>query len=143
LAELQRLCVGLDHSKNGQIVVVVVENLHGRTSIEALTQDLFDEWKIGFKNRDDGVIVLVNQASADLSQVRIGVGYGLEKGMPDRRLRDLLRAVWRSSARPSEALNEHLIEVTRRLVAMVEAEDANGNIREHELAKLKRSQSGN
>src|SRR5438477_13017893 len=58
LETLQRLCVGLDRTGKGQLLVAVVANLHGRYDIGDLALDLFREIRLGHRDRDDGVIVV-------------------------------------------------------------------------------------
>jgi uncharacterized protein len=56
------------------MVVVTVPALSGR-DVADFTRDLANEWGIGRKGYDDGVVVLV---APNERKVRIAVGYGLE-----------------------------------------------------------------
>jgi len=63
-----------------EIAVVTVEEFTGATSIEEYAVKLFEEWGIGDKETDTGVLVLVSQTQR---QSRIEVGYGLEGVLND------------------------------------------------------------
>jgi len=62
-----------------EIAVVTINNLGG-DYIENYAVKLFEEWGIGKKGQDNGVLVLV---AMDERQMRIEVGYGLEGFLTD------------------------------------------------------------
>ncbi|MEK7190073.1 MAG: TPM domain-containing protein, partial [Patescibacteria group bacterium] len=62
-----------------EISVVTIPDLQGDT-IENFAVKLFEDWKIGKKGADNGVLFLI---AKDDRQMRIEVGYGLEGAMPD------------------------------------------------------------
>jgi uncharacterized protein len=62
-----------------QMVVVTVRDLHGR-DIADFTRDLANNWGIGRKDHDDGVVILL---AANDRRARIAVGIGLEEELPD------------------------------------------------------------
>jgi uncharacterized protein len=64
----------LERSTHHQMVVVTVPALSGR-DVADFTRDLANEWGIGRKGYDDGVVLLV---APNERKVRIAVGYGLE-----------------------------------------------------------------
>lgn len=61
------------------IVVATIPNLGGDT-VENYAVRLFEEWGIGQKGKDNGVLVLI---ARDDRRVRIEVGYGLEGSLTD------------------------------------------------------------
>ena len=65
-----------------QVFVAIMPRLPVGESVETFTNDLFARWKIGQKNRDNGVLlaIFVNDR-----QLRIEVGYGLEDRLTDAR----------------------------------------------------------
>lgn len=69
------------HSENqgAEIVVVTLFSLE-ENSIESAARILFDSWKLGKKEHDNGVLLLI--ALSD-KKIRIEVGYGLEEQVPD------------------------------------------------------------
>lgn len=62
-----------------EITVVFVKSLDGE-DIEGFTVRLFEEWKIGKKGQDNGILFF---ASVEDRQMRIEVGYGLEPLLTD------------------------------------------------------------
>lgn len=68
-----------EKNTGNEIAVVTIPNLGGDT-IENFAVKLFEEWKIGKKGKDNGVLLLV---ARDDRKVRIEVGYGLEGSLTD------------------------------------------------------------
>ena len=67
-------------SKSGiQLVVATVNSLEGQ-DIEPYANELFRNWKLGEKDKNNGVLLLV---APNERRVRIEVGYGLEKTLTD------------------------------------------------------------
>jgi len=93
LEALQRLCVDLNRTGKGQLVVAVVSDLYGRYDIGDLALDLFRHIALGHLDRDDGVIVVLKPGPPGKNAIRVTIGYGLEGGMTDERLRCLLEEV--------------------------------------------------
>lgn len=69
----------LDASTSAQVSVVTIKSLDGDT-IENYANKLFEEWGIGQKGKDNGVLLLV---SVEDREMRIEVGYGLEGALTD------------------------------------------------------------
>lgn len=70
-----------------EIAVVTIESL-GDDSIEEYAVRLFEEWKIGKKEKDNGLLLLV---AVKERKVRIEVGYGLEPIITDGRAGRIIR----------------------------------------------------
>lgn len=70
-----------------QPVVVTVPSLGGR-SVEAYSLALANSWGIGRKGHDDGVMLLV---APNERRLRIEVGRGLERQLPDRLCEQIIR----------------------------------------------------
>jgi uncharacterized protein len=85
--ELDRQLTDFDHKTGAQIAVVTVADLGG-DSIDDFASHAFEEWKIGQKGKDNGVLLLVAKAER---QVRIEVGYGLEPSITDAQAGDIIR----------------------------------------------------
>lgn len=66
-------------STGNEIAVATVPDLGGDT-IENFAVKIFEDWGIGKKGKDNGILILV---SRDTHDVRIEVGYGLEGALTD------------------------------------------------------------
>jgi uncharacterized protein len=64
---------------SNQVVVATVTSLQG-LDVETYANRLFREWRLGRKDKDNGVLLLIAPADRKL---RIEVGYGLEGVLPD------------------------------------------------------------
>ncbi|MCX7611642.1 MAG: TPM domain-containing protein [Ignavibacterium sp.] len=74
-------------STTTQIVVLIIKSLEGN-SIEDLANEIFTYNKIGTKQNDNGVLILV---SLDDKAIRIEVGYGLESKLTDALSSSIIR----------------------------------------------------
>lgn len=80
-----------EHERNttNQVVVLTVPSLGGE-SIEDYATRVFEAWKLGRKDRDNGVLLLVAPKER---RMRIEVGYGLEGVLPDAIAARIIRDV--------------------------------------------------
>ena len=62
-----------------QVVILTVPSLENE-SIEDYAYKVFNEWKLGQKDKDNGILIVV---VPDERRMRIEVGYGLEGTLPD------------------------------------------------------------
>jgi uncharacterized protein len=62
-----------------QIVILTISSLEGE-SIEDYANNVFNEWKLGQKGKDNGILIVVVPGER---KMRIEVGYGLESVIPD------------------------------------------------------------
>ncbi|GGD35635.1 TPM domain-containing protein [Pseudoxanthomonas indica] len=77
--QLEQQALALQQRKGSQLQVLVVASTEPE-GIEQYTQRVFDQWKLGRKGVDDGVLLIV---AKDDRRVRIQPGYGLEGAIPD------------------------------------------------------------
>ena len=76
----------LEARKGAQVAVLIVPTTQPE-SIEQYATRAFEQWKLGRKNTDDGVLLLV---AKDDRTLRIEVGYGLEGAIPDSRASQII-----------------------------------------------------
>lgn len=76
------LCTEVDRKTNAQIALVTVQTLAG-SSIEDYALHLFNEWGIGHKEDNRGLLVLL---SMEEHKSRIEVGRGFETLFPNERV---------------------------------------------------------
>jgi uncharacterized protein len=79
IAQLENTLAQLEQAKGSQIAVLIVPTTEPET-IEQFSIRVVEQWKLGRKKVDDGVLLLV---AKDDRTVRIEVGYGLEGAIPD------------------------------------------------------------
>jgi uncharacterized protein len=78
-SKLNGMLARFERGTKQQLVVVTVPSLGGR-DIADFTRDLANSWGVGRKEHNDGVVLLV---APQERKVRIAVGYGLEKRLPN------------------------------------------------------------
>ncbi|KML60488.1 hypothetical protein VL15_08855 [Burkholderia cepacia] len=69
----------LERTTSVQLAVLVVPSI-GQNSIEQFASTVFEKWKLGQRNVDNGILLV---AAIQDRRVRIEVGYGLEGTLPD------------------------------------------------------------
>ena len=79
IAQLENKLAQLEQAKGSQIAILIVPTTEPET-IEQFSIRVVEQWKLGRKKVDDGVLLLV---AKDDRTVRIEVGYGLEGAIPD------------------------------------------------------------
>ncbi|MBP9822341.1 MAG: TPM domain-containing protein [Candidatus Pacebacteria bacterium] len=91
-AQLEQKVRAFQAQTDTQIVIVTIPSLQGYPEILDYANRLFDQWKVGVKGVDKGVIVAV---APNDRQSRIHVGYGLEGDLTDGFCGETLRTVGR------------------------------------------------
>lgn len=91
LQQLEQQALALQQRKGAQLQILIVPTTQPE-AIEQYTQRVFDQWKIGRKGVDDGVLLLV---AKDDRRVRIQPGYGLEGRFPTSWPTASSRSTWR------------------------------------------------
>jgi len=76
---ISTLAAEVKEKTGAELAVVTVRSLDGM-GIEDYAADLFKEWGIGQRGKDNGILFLV---AVDERRLRIEVGYGLEPIIPD------------------------------------------------------------
>lgn len=76
---LERKLRTYEDTTSNQIAIVTVTTLDGWAIQEYATR-LFEQWKIGKKGKDNGLLLLISKEDR---KARIEVGYGLEGRVPD------------------------------------------------------------
>ena len=79
IQSLESLAQTVEHETTAQLTVVIVPSLGGQT-VEQYALTLFNQWGIGQKETNNGVLLLV---APNERRVRIEVGYGVEPLLSD------------------------------------------------------------
>ena len=96
-----------------QVVVAAFESL-GEENLEDFSIRLAEKWRIGAKERDNGVILLIFKRDR---QIRIEVGYGLEGALPDA----LCDSIIRNEIAPYFKKNDYDKGVMNGVAAIIKA----------------------
>jgi uncharacterized protein len=79
IAQLEQQALALRQRKGSQLQILIVSTTQPE-DVAQYAQRVFDTWKLGREQVDDGVLLLV---AKDDRRVRIQPGYGLEGAIPD------------------------------------------------------------
>lgn len=85
--KLEQRLDAYEKETSNEIAVVTVSSLEGET-IEYYAVKLFEQWKIGKEDKDNGVLFLVSKNDREM---RIEVGYGLEPVITDGSAGSIIR----------------------------------------------------
>jgi uncharacterized protein len=86
---LEQRLEDLERTTGAQVAVLTVDSLQGEV-LEQYTLRVADTWKLGGKERDDGVLLFVSRGDR---KMRLEVGYGLEPRLTDLLSRRILDEV--------------------------------------------------
>ena len=79
-AEVDSLVAGVRAATSAEMAVVVVDDIADPDDIDQFATKLFEQWGLGKKDRDNGVLLLV---AKDRRKAVIRTGYGAEGVLPD------------------------------------------------------------
>ncbi len=86
---LENILRQYEQKTTNQVVLLVIDSLEGE-DLESYSLRVAEEWKIGQKGKDNGVLFLVVLKDR---KARIEVGYGLEGSLPDAVASRILRQI--------------------------------------------------
>ncbi len=114
--DLEALLRATEQKTLAEVSVVTVTSLNGM-SVEEYADRLFQQWGIGKKQEDNGILVLVAPSEREM---RIEVGYGLEPILPDGLAGEIIRSEFLPRFRDGD-FSGGIQNGTRRIVTLVEA----------------------
>ncbi|PZR41472.1 MAG: hypothetical protein DI538_01120 [Azospira oryzae] len=85
--QLEKKLITYEDSTTNQVALLIVSTLDGE-SIEEYSLKVAEKWKLGQKNKDNGVLLLV---AVDDHKMRIEVGQGLESVLTDAQSNRIIR----------------------------------------------------
>ncbi|MDE3155424.1 MAG: TPM domain-containing protein [Acidobacteriota bacterium] len=112
--ELDALLRQAERDTSDQIALVTVSSLQGLT-VEDYANRLFQQWGVGTREKDNGVLVLVAPAE---HRIRIEVGYGLEPVLPDGLAGEIIRTDFLPAFKRGD-YRDGLLAGMRRIVEVV------------------------
>ncbi|WP_339373922.1 TPM domain-containing protein [Xenorhabdus vietnamensis] len=83
---LTRQLKKLQSERKTQMAVLIIPTT-GSDTVEAFSSRVFDQWKLGSKERNDGILFLI---ASDDHKMRIAVGSGLERKLTDGQVEFIL-----------------------------------------------------
>lgn len=87
VSELENKLKVLEDSTTNQMAILIIPSLDGDV-LEEYSLRVADAWKIGQKDRDNGILLLI---AIEDRKMRIEVGYGLEGVLPDAVCAQIIR----------------------------------------------------
>ena len=87
LAALNERLAQFERETSSQVLVYVARRVPEGATVEAFASAAFKAWKVGQKDKDNGVVFFV---FVDDRQMRLEVGYGLEGALPDIRAASII-----------------------------------------------------
>lgn len=88
-SELNELLLNLSNETGIQVAVLTIPSLEGE-ALESYSMKVAEDWKLGQKDLDNGVLLLVSVGDKDL---RIETGYGVEGDLTDTKSGLIIRNV--------------------------------------------------
>jgi uncharacterized protein len=88
-SELEKFLTNYETATKHQLVIAII-NTTGELSLEEYSIKLAEKWKIGSKEKDDGIIILIAMQDR---KIRIEVGYGLEGDVTDLQSNRIIRNI--------------------------------------------------
>jgi uncharacterized protein len=112
--ELETTLTELEKQTGAEVSVVTIPSL-GNETVETYAVKLFEEWGIGKKGEDNGLLLLV---ALEEKKVRIEVGYGLEGYITDVRSSAIIRNVL-TPAFKNGNYGEGILSATRMIAEVI------------------------
>lgn len=117
-SQLETLAVNFEAQTGNEIAVLITSELKDE-SIEEMAVRVFEEWGVGKKGEDNGVLILL--AVKD-REVRIEVGYGLEGDLTDLRANQIINETMIPALKQGDYFNA-LLGAMNRITAVIRGEE--------------------
>jgi uncharacterized protein len=112
-AQIENQLSAYEKETSNEITIVTIQNL-GDDTIENYAVKLFEDWKIGKANNDNGLLFLI---AVDDKQMRIEVGYGLEPYIVDAEAARVINNI----VKPEFQNGDYTIGISKGVNAIIEA----------------------
>lgn len=121
--QLEQELSNFEKETKHEISVVTIPDLQGDT-IENFAVKLFEEWGIGKKGADNGVLFLIAKNDREM---RIEVGYGLEGALPDATAWQIIDKI-ATTAFKNNDFDNGILKSVGAIEAAVKGEDVSGRV---------------
>jgi len=115
--QMETKLVQFEKDTSSEISLVTIDSLKGDT-IENFAVKLFEEWGIGKKNKDNGVLLLISKEDR---QIRIEVGYGLEGALTDAQSYWIIQNIIRPAFQ-AENYDQGISDAVDKIIAATKGE---------------------
>lgn len=115
--QLEQQALALQQRKGSQLQVLIVPTTQPEDIFD-YSQRVFDQWKLGRKGVDDGVLLVV---AKDDRRMRIHPGYGLEGAIPDATANRVIQEYMAPKFRAGD-FGGGLIDATGALTRLIDGE---------------------
>ncbi len=112
--ELKLILNEIEKNTTAELVIVTINTTKPLTPAEYRTK-LFNEWKIGKKDKDNGLLILY---SLQENRIEIETGYGLEGVLPDSKLGRLLDEKY-VPYRDNKQVNQGIVLFTKEISKII------------------------
>lgn len=112
---LENILKNFEDKTTNEIAIAILPSLNGE-SLEDYANKLFENWGIGQKDKDNGILILIIK---DERKVRIEVGYGLEGSVNDAFAGDVIRQQITPNFK-EEKYYEGLLSATSALITRID-----------------------
>ena len=133
-AGLNRYLLELEQKTTAQMVVLTVTDLDGEDIFDASLRIANDKWRLGQKDKDNGVLLMV---SLNDRKYWTQIGYGLEGVLPD----SLVGSIGREHLVPYFQKGDYSTGITAASIAMINEIAADAGVEIKGMPKL-RGRSG-
>jgi uncharacterized protein len=87
---LEKMIQKHQHKTTNQITIVTVDSIQPYTSVQKYTLDLFNEWGVGLKDKNNGIVILFGKK---IRQISITVGRGLESKLSNEECQQIINNI--------------------------------------------------
>jgi uncharacterized protein len=122
-AKLNQLISALEAKNGSEIAVVTVPETAPAKTPKEFTTALFNHWKIGKADQDNGVLFLISKSDR---RVEIETGYGVEKILPNARVGNIIQQEITPRLKQGD-YNGGTLAGTKALVTALEGEAYSSN----------------
>jgi len=123
-ANLEQELSAFENQTKHEIAVITIPSLEGDT-IENFAVKLFEDWQIGKKGADNGVLFLV---ARDDRKMRLEVGYGLEGALPDATAHNIIDQITAHYFKLGD-YDKGVVETIKTIESVIKNEDVSDKLR--------------
>jgi uncharacterized protein len=134
--KLNRYLKELETKTGAQMAILTIDSLQGQAIEEFSINVAHDQWKLGQKDKDNGVLIVV---ALNERKYRIEIGYGLEAVLPD----GLVGGIARQYLVPNFKRGDYSKGIYAAAVVMANEVAADAGVEISGLPAVKRSDPGN